>query len=150
MLSLASERLFEQANQLKTSIQNLESLSGEDYHWTTDLTKLRILHIDRSRRVKVVGSRKLEQSYALFVIRPGCIEELPEAILPEISAVVEKRGERDVDTTEPFMSDSLSMLQSLLYRSTPPGILLRLQDASSDLIDALIAERYVRHSGDVQ
>lgn len=127
MMSLAAERKFEDANQVKLSIQSLQPLTEPAYKWTVDLASLAVLHIDRSRKVKVEGSKKLEQSYAAFLIRPGRVDELPDFALTELAATLTSVSERlaePVIPSEPLLTYSILLLENFLYRSTPPGILL--------------------------
>jgi hypothetical protein len=148
MISLAAEQLFEAANQAKLSLAALVPLAEQTYRWTCDITKLAILHIDRSKRVKTPSSKKFEQSYAAFVIRPGCIDELPDLVPNDLPAVLTRITETlaaQAQRAEPLLTDSISMLESLLYRSTPPGIFVDLSKPSTaEQITSLLAGRFSR------
>jgi len=129
MSCFASERRFEEANQVKLSLNAIHLLKEPPYRWTTDLVKLTILHIDRSRKVRAAESRKLVQSYSIFILRPGRIEKIFDVTLAELSAALAKMPATPAAgayPAEPFLTDSLSIIQSLLYRSNPPGIMLDL------------------------
>lgn len=124
---LAGRHLFEQANQAKLSIQALQPLADQSYRWTTDLRKLAILHIDRSRRSRTQEGRRLVQCYAAFVVRAGRIDEFADFTLNDLPVVLAKARELLVETTatdEPLLTDSLLLLSSFLYRPKPPGIFL--------------------------
>jgi len=129
MRSLADERRFEEANHVKLSLQSLQILTERTYDWTTELSRLAVLHVDRSGRVAAQGSRKLAQSYAAFVIRPGRIDEMEDFTMPQLAARMADLPHvltEPCPAAEPMFADSLAMLESFLYRSTPPGIFVEL------------------------
>ncbi|MBN1787567.1 MAG: hypothetical protein JW806_04150 [Sedimentisphaerales bacterium] len=72
---------FEEAARLKKKIEKLSVLTKQTYRWTTDLEKLKIIHIDKAGKVKVEdtepqshkdtkkkGRKSKVQTYGVFVI----------------------------------------------------------------------------------
>ncbi len=126
MKKLAEQREFEQADIVKKSIRQLEKLNKETYRWTTEITKLSVLHIDRSAKIKIQGKRKKEQTFSAFVIRSGYIFELADFTLDNADAFYKSFMQC---LTEPAfglsgeqLSDQLSFLGFSLYRSKPAGV----------------------------
>jgi hypothetical protein len=106
------------------------------------------MHIDRSKKVKTLGGKKHVQSYAAFIVRPGRIDELPDFTDTELPATLEAARSLlapPCPRDEPFLTDSILMLESFLYRSTPPGIFLDLRAAvTADNVVSLLARRFTK------
>lgn len=126
MKKLADQREFERADVVKKRIGQLEKLSKETYRWTTEISELTVLHIDRSAKIKIQGKRKKEQSFSAFVIRSGSIFELPDFTLETIdafySSFTQCLAEAASELSSEQLSDQLSFLGFSLYRSKPAGV----------------------------
>jgi hypothetical protein len=148
MLALASEQKFEDANQVKLSLQSLQVLTEPAYKWTCDLQRLAILHIDGSKKVKTPESKKLVRSYAAFLIRPGRIDEFEDVVpsqLEGILALAQEPLAEPLVPAEPLLTDSLLLLESFLYRSNPPGVFVSLADLpSASELASLIETRFAK------
>lgn len=126
MKKLAEQREFEQADIVKKGLRQLENLTKETYRWTTEISELAILHIDRSAKIKIEGKRKKEQTFSAFVIQSGHIFELADFTLDNIDAFYTSFTQC---LTEPVfglsgeqLSEQLSFLGFSLYRSKPAGV----------------------------
>ena len=128
MLSLSEQRAFEKAQAIKKQLQQLELLAKEAYRWTTELSKLTILHIDMSAKIADKDRRKKIQTYSAFLIRSGTIFELPDFTLEKIEEFHKSllaQLSLAIDHIEPIqLSEQLSIIGYRLYRSTPAGIWL--------------------------
>ncbi len=126
MKKLAEQREFEQADIVKKSIRQLENLTKETYRWTTEISELAVLHIDRSAKIKIQGKRKKEQTFSAFVIRSGHIFELADFTLETIDAFYKSfmqcLTESVFGLSGEQLSEQLSFLGFSLYRSKPAGV----------------------------
>ena len=128
MKQSAKDTLFEQAQSLKKRTIRLELLGRADYQWTTRLSALAILHIDRSAKIASEGKRKKVQTYAAFLIKAGQIAELGDFTVQEISkfykSFLAKLSEPASKTCSKELAERLSLLAWHLYRSKPAGVWL--------------------------
>ena len=126
MADLAEQRQFEQADMAKKRLESLEVLLKDDYRWTTDLSKLAILHIDQSAKIAPAEGKRKVQSYAGFLITAGRIVELDDFTLDDI----EKFYASFRDSLNQPMENSacgqmpkhLALTTYFLYRRNPPGL----------------------------
>ncbi len=76
MQAASKELNFEKAAELKRKIENLTALKRQTYRWTGDLRKLKILHIDKSAKIRPFdlaqgrqeGSKRKKQTFAVFAM----------------------------------------------------------------------------------
>jgi hypothetical protein len=98
--------------------------------------------------VKTPESKKLVQSYAAFIIRHGRIDELPDFTDAELPTTLEAARSlltQPCPNDEPFLTDSILLLEGFLYRSTPPGIFLDMRrPATMESVTSLLATRFAR------
>ena len=125
MKQSAQERAFEQAQLLKKRLDRLKLLRRSDYQWTTKLSDLAILHIDRSAKIASAGKRKKTQTYAAFLIRADHIAELGDFTVEEpggfYESFIAKLAEPVSLTDSKQLAESLSLLAYHLYRPKPAG-----------------------------
>jgi hypothetical protein len=126
MTDLAEQRQFEQADMAKKRLESLEVLLKDDYRWTTDLSKLAILHIDRSAKVAPAEGKRKVQSYAGFLLTGGGIVELDDFTLADIEkfhASFMDSLKQPVETSAGgHMPERLGLAAYFLYRRNPPGL----------------------------
>jgi len=146
MKKLAEQREFEQADIVKKSIRQLERLTKETYRWTTEISELAVLHIDRSAKIKIQGKRKKEQTFSAFVIRSGYIFELADFTVETIESFyrsfMQCLAEPVLELSGEQLSEQLSFLGFSLYRSKPAGVWLNCSSglevpACEEIIDTI-------------
>ena len=150
MKQSARQRAFEQAQLVKKRLDRLKSLRRSDYQWTTKLSDLAVLHIDRSAKIASEGKRKRIQTYSAFLIKAGQIVELGDFTLENLgkfhkSFLAQLAGPADC-TDSKKMAESLALLAYHLYRSKPSGIWLncsktRSVPKESEIMNAIL-ERF--------
>jgi hypothetical protein len=130
-MQIASKELkFEKAAGLKKKTDKLSVLKKQNYKWTGDLKNLKIVHIDKSVKIKPEGSKKKVQTYAVFVINFFNIIDLgdftldnPDSIYEKICASFENfRNSQEKITDETI--ERFSIASYFLYRSKPSGLWL--------------------------
>ena len=132
MRQLSRQRAFEQAQAVKKQLTQLELLSNQKYHWTTELPNLAILHIDASAKIASPGKRGKTQTYSAFLIKPGRIAELADFTLENIGEfhklfLAQLPQPADCTNLEQ-LSEQLSLLAYFLYRTKPAGIWIDCSD----------------------
>ena len=150
MQQSAHQRHFEQAHLVKKRLDRLELLGRSDYRWTTKLSALVILHIDRSAKIATLGSRKKIQTYAAFLIKAGHITEFGDFTVQEFGkfykSFLAKLAEPAGKTCSKEFAERLSLLSYHLYRSKPAGIWLNCsktqQFPSESEITNAVLERF--------
>lgn len=147
MQRLAAQMRFEQAGAIKNHLLKLAKLKESSFRWVCDITRLAILHIDRSRRVKVPGRRRKIQTFAAFLIKAGQIHELADFTIEQTgklhTALTEKPASSwNIQTSRQF-AEQLSLGGYFLYRHNRPGVWIDCREppASGD-IEAAIRERF--------
>jgi len=126
MHHLAAQKDFESAQAIKNRLQQLDLLSKNTYRWVTDLSRLAILHIDKSARIKVAGKRKKTQTYSAFLIKPDYITEFTDFTIEETDVFHQSflsqlnRPIGIVDFQQ--LPERLAIPGYFLYRSSSPGI----------------------------
>lgn len=120
---------FEQANQVKNQIEQLNLIARYPYKWTGRLDDLAVLHIDLSKKVKIKGKRKKTQTLAAFLITTTGIHEFAEFDLGGIENFHKLLSKELIAFSMPSAGDKrktcaekLVLLCSFLYRSKPAGI----------------------------
>lgn len=126
MKQLSENTEFEKANTVKKQLDQLERLKSTCYKWTCDLADWRVLHIDKSAKIKVEGKRKKEQTYTAFVISNGYIRQLEPFTLDGVQEVCKSLarlfGEQERPGDVKAKDELMSLVSLSLYRSKPAGI----------------------------
>ncbi len=128
MRTAAKELNFEKAAAIRKKIEKLSVLKKPIYHWTGDLTKLKIVHIDKSAKVKTEGSKARKQSYAVFAINVFQIIDAGDFVWDSpdmINDAVRKALEKLSQTVSDDMLERFSIAAWFLYRSKPSGTWLK-------------------------
>jgi len=125
MQTASKELNFEKAAGLKKKIEKLSILNKQAYKWTGDLKKLKVVHIDKSFKIKPQGVKKKIQTYAAFIIDFFNIIDLgdfagdnPDLICEAIS---KNLGNPPQDICDE-MIERFSIVSYFLYRSKPSGL----------------------------
>lgn len=150
MQQLADRTAFEQAQLLKKQLGRLELLGHREYRWTTKLSDLAILHIDRSAKIASADKRRRIQTYAAFLIKAGCITELGDFTIDEFDkfykSFLAKLSEPADCTDSKQSAEELSLLAYHLYRSRPSGVWLNCSKThripNVDEIKNAVCERF--------
>jgi len=125
MQTAAKELKFEKAAGLKKKIEKLATLKKQTYRWTGDLKKLKIVHIDKSFKIKPQGSKKKIQTYAAFVINFFNIIDLGDFGLDNPDSIFEAIS-KNLSCPSGIVSDEIierfSIASYFLYRSKPSGL----------------------------
>ncbi|PKL49661.1 MAG: hypothetical protein CVV39_02510 [Planctomycetes bacterium HGW-Planctomycetes-1] len=125
MQTASKELDFEKAAQLKKKIEKLSALKKQSYRWTEDLKKLKIVHIDKSVKVRPEGTKKKVQLYAVFVIDFFNINDLGDFAMDEPDLIYEAIN-KNLGTSPQNVSDEMierfSLVSYFLYRSKPTGL----------------------------
>ncbi|MBN1126068.1 MAG: UvrB/UvrC motif-containing protein [Sedimentisphaerales bacterium] len=148
MQQYARQMDFEKAQNLKIRMEQLRILDRPAYTWTTDLSQLILLHIDRSARIKIEGKRTRQQSWAAFVIRPGRIDELTDFFMEDLESARQKiqaitNEKKEMDSSRQAVEE-LAVASYHLFRSNPEGIWINITNKfpSTDQLRQQIEERY--------
>lgn len=150
MKKLAEQREFEQADIVKKRIAQLEKLTKETFHWTTEISELAVLHIDRSAKIKIQGKRKKVQTFSAFLVRSGYIFELPDFTVETFESFYKSFMQcltgPLVELSSEQLSEQLSLIGFSLYRSKPAGIWINcsfgLNVPACDEIIEMICRRF--------
>jgi hypothetical protein len=130
MQTAAKELNFELAAELKKRIEKLSVLKKPVYCWTGDLEKLKIVHTDKSAKLKQKGIRAKKQTLAVFVMsffevsdlgdfvddEPEKIAEAVEKALPQIC----RPPDVIIGSTE--ILEKFSIISYFLYRTGTKGV----------------------------
>jgi excinuclease UvrABC nuclease subunit len=126
MTEAAKNLNFELAAELKKKIEKLSALKKQTYRWTSDLEKLKIVHTDKSAKIKQQGVRAKKQTLAVFVMNFFDVIDLGDFFTDEqaqISQAVEnalcrlKNDFNEIETLEKF-----SIISYFLYRTGSTGL----------------------------
>jgi excinuclease UvrABC nuclease subunit len=131
-MKIASKELkFEKAASLKKKIDKLSVLNKQTYRWTSDLKNLKIVHIDKSAKVKPEGSKKKVQTYAVFIINFFNIIDLGDFTLDNTDSIYEAIN-KNLRNPSQDVSDKIierfSIASYFLYRSKPSGLWLNISE----------------------
>ena len=128
MNDAAANMEFENASHLKKQIDQLDILRKDNYRWTGDLSKMSILHIDRSAKMSVKKRRKL-QLFTAFLIRQDHVWEIGDFSLDSFDELCKKAAEIESDSSmyDRFSMDLpanelLGITSFHLYRSNARGV----------------------------
>ncbi|MFA5293483.1 MAG: UvrB/UvrC motif-containing protein [Phycisphaerae bacterium] len=131
MQTAAKELKFEKAAGLKKKIEKLAALKKQTYRWTGDLKKLKIVHIDKSFKIKPQGSKKKVQVYAVFVIDFFNIIDLGDFALDNPDSIYEAISKNLINSPGNISDEIIerfSIASYFLYRSKPSELWLNVSD----------------------
>ena len=131
MQTAAKELQFEKAAAFKKKIEKLSSLKKQTYKWTGDLNNLKIIHVDKSFKIKPEGSKLKKQTYAVFTM--NCFNVLDAGDFLKdgpaiINDVVKKSLEQLANSPDSNSLERFSIITYFLYRSKPSGLWLNAQN----------------------
>jgi hypothetical protein len=146
MKELASQMRFEQANALKKRTEALEVLKKDEYRWTTDMSRLAILHIDRSAKAAPEKGKRRIQTYAGFLITAGRVVEFEDFAIADIERFCEslRKCLKQPAPAEGNITETMSLAGYFLYRSSRSGIWIDCSAgedgcwAADRLLDAMV------------
>jgi excinuclease UvrABC nuclease subunit len=125
MQTAAKELDFEKATGLKKKIEKLSALKKQSYKWTSDLKKLKIVHIDKSKKIKPEGSKTKKQTYAVFVMDFFNIIDAGDFGLDNPDLIYEAIS-KNLNNLSRNISDEIierfSIASYFLYRSKSSGL----------------------------
>ena len=130
MQTASKELGFEKAAELKRKIEKLSLLKKQTYRWTGNLGKLKIIHIDKSAKIKQEGSKKKKQTFAVFVMNFFEIIDLGDFVIDDFNKIAEAietaLAKLNSDLQETCDSieilEQFSIVSYFLYRTNPPGL----------------------------
>jgi len=106
------------------------------YKWTGDLKKLKIVHIDKSAKIKPEDSKKKKQTYAVFAMNFFEIIDLGDFVIEgteKIAGAIENTlaklniGRQETcDSTE--ILEQFAIVSYFLYRTKPSGLWINVSD----------------------
>ena len=130
MADASKDLNFELAAELKRRIEKISVLKKQTYRWTGDLKNLKIVHTDKSAKIKRKGIRAKKQTLAVFVISFFEVSDLGDFVDEEsekIAEAVEKALSKICESSD-VISDSTEILEQFsvvsyfLYRTGTKGI----------------------------
>lgn len=130
MQTASKELDFENAAGIKKKIEKLSALKKQTYRWTTDVRKLKIVHIDKSAKIKVEGTKGKKQSYACMVMNIFKIVDAGDFLWDNhdiITSVVTKAMDELIENKGANMLEKFSIITYFLYRSKPSGQWLKFE-----------------------
>lgn len=126
MRSLAGKLQFEQAQAIQKRLELLKLRTAGGYRWISEISRLSILHIDRSKKIKVPSQRAMVQSYSAFLISAGRIRQLPDFTIEKIEKFCRSLPAEIFQPLPPH-TELLNLVSYFLYRSKPAGLWLDWQ-----------------------
>ena len=119
--------------------------------WTGDLRKLKILHIDKSAKIRQQGSRAKKQTFAVFVMNFFEIIDLGDFVIDEFEKVAEvienalaklnSSQQETCDTTE--ILEQFAIVSYFLYRTNPSGLWINASEGFDRTVFAkTISEKF--------
>ena len=132
MRDAANAMDFEKASKLKKQIDQLTKLQNPKYRWTHNLENLSILHVDKSFKQPVEGSKRKTLQYKWLKIVSGNVYDLGD-FLPESQAAVNQFLEKNWASAEKISytcntKEHLGNIAHFLFRSKRPGFWLDCTD----------------------
>jgi excinuclease UvrABC nuclease subunit len=130
MQTAAKELYFEKAAALKKKIEKLSSLKKQTYKWTGDLKNLKIIHVDKSAKIKPEGSKAKKQTYAVFAMNCFSVIDAGDFLKDDpniINDAVKKSLEQLANSPDSNSLERFSIVTYFLYRSKPSGFWLNAQ-----------------------
>jgi excinuclease UvrABC nuclease subunit len=138
MHNAASTMDFEKANDLKKQIDLLTKIQTPNYRWVHNLKNFSVLHVDKSSKRPVEGSKRKVLHYRWLKIVSGAVYDLGDFV-PESHDDVNRFLEQKWSTAPEILyahktREHLGNLAYFLFRSKPGGFWL-------DCTDGIAAER---------
>jgi hypothetical protein len=131
MQTAAKELHFEKAAALKKKIEKLSGLKKQTYKWTDDLKNLKIIHVDKSVKIKPEGSKAKKQTYALFAMNCFKVIDAGDFLKDDpniINDAAKKSLEQLANSPDINSLERFSIVTYFLYRSKPSGLWLNSQN----------------------
>lgn len=128
MKDYASQMRFEEAHTIKKQLENLAQLSRDDFAYISELSQMKLLHIDVGPKVAVKGKRAKQQTYMAFLIRAGRIIRLADINPDDIRLSTEIQSPAALSYND--ISEHLSLTTYSLYRGSQTGLWLNLKQMS--------------------
>jgi len=130
MQTAAKDLNFEQADEIKRKIEKLSALKKQTYRWTGDLEKLKIVHIDKSVKIKPQDSKKKKQTYAVFVMNFFEMIDSGDFVIDETDKIAEaiENALAKLNISQQGVGDSVEILEQFaivsyfLYCTKPRGL----------------------------
>jgi len=129
MQTAAKDLNFEQADEIKRKIEKLSALKKQTYRWTGDLKKIKIVHIDKSAKIKPQDSKKKKQTYAVFVMSFFEIIDSGDFVIDETDKIAEAiENALALNISQQGVGDSVEILEQFaivsyfLYCTKPRGL----------------------------
>jgi excinuclease UvrABC nuclease subunit len=129
MTEASRELNFELAAELKKRIEKLSVLQKPAYKWTGDLKKLRIVHTDKSAKLKQKGNRAKKPTLAVFVISFFEVIDLGDFVEDQTGKIAEAveeglskicRPSNVINSVE--ILEQFSIISYFLYRTGTKGV----------------------------
>ncbi|MGB8225812.1 MAG: UvrB/UvrC motif-containing protein [Sedimentisphaerales bacterium] len=130
MQRAAKDLNFESAAELKKKIEKLSTLKKQTYRWTGDLEKLKIVHIDKSVKIKAQDSKKKKQTYAVFVMNFFEVIDIGDFVIDDSSKITEiientllklNGGQQNAGDNSEIL-ERFAIISYFLYRTNWPGL----------------------------
>ncbi len=115
---------FESANKFKQRQEKLSLLDRNDYKWTNNLSRLELIHIDRSAKIKTEGKNKKIQSYSCFYFKDMQIFELKDFTIDSTDSTLESIQKIHNTSHDPGneAQESLQLISYFLNKSKRSGV----------------------------
>ena len=151
MEEYAAELRYEQAQNLKIKINEVQKLLAPSYRWVRPLDEFYVLSFQTGPRVKIRGQRRLQPSVTPFLIGPGWISQIEsfplghaleacQTLMDRIQLSYFKRSLPDQPNLD---QEILAWIANFLYRNTlKKGLYLPLAGGQLD------AENMTRRLGE--
>ncbi len=133
MTECSANLQFEKAQQIKERINSLERKRRGEYRWLNDLSKLRILHIDKHARVtNPKDKRKKLDTFQYYIITAHSVTEGHNFLPDDIEKVVDEIQKKAANgLKEDNPNEGLETAGYFLFRKEPPGLWLDISDGKS-------------------
>lgn len=151
MQTASKELSFEKATEIKRKIEKLSVLKKQTYRWTGDLENLKIVHIDKSARIKPENGKKKIQTYVVFVMNLFKVFDLGDFIIDEFGKVTEaiESALTRLSTSLEDVGDSIDILEQFaivsyfLYRTKPSGLWISVSEAfNKAAFEKMVREKF--------
>ena len=151
MQQAAAQRQYEQAQHLKTLLDNAQQLRSPAFRWVGPLEKFHVLSFQRGPRLKLPDHRAAQPSVSPFIIGPGWITQVEPFTLdqaePACRSLLDhlqlQRFQQSQQDQPKCLVELLGWVCRLLYRPAPgQGFYVRVADAGSP---NELARRVVEH-----
>jgi hypothetical protein len=151
MQTASKELNFEKAAELKRKTEKLSALKKQPYRWTGDLEKLKIVHIDKSAKIKPQNSKKKKQTSAVFVMNFLKVADIGDFVIEDTEKIAEAiettlaklntPSQNTGDNTE--MLEQFTIVSYFLYRTKAAGLWINaLEGFNKTILVKAICEKF--------